>query len=186
MTHLSEQELIEYSDRRMTAAAERIANAHCALCPQCRQKTELHRALRRSGAEPMSGLLSNGFTDSILRRAHVPRPAPRFSWILQNSSNILAMVLVLGILSGVGYIAAQLPQTNGGDESAYSKIFSMWTDASSSAMAVLSVHAKQAVTPVVSKTGSVFGNVFWLAAAAFLLLGFLDTLRVKRKISSTR
>lgn len=186
MNHLSEQELFDYVDRRLSAAAELDADAHCAACAHCRQIADLHRALAKGAAAPVTGLLPRDFAESVMRRAHVPKHASRFSWLLQNSSNIVAMIVVLGILASVIYVASQSQPSAGTAESTYLQTLSLWKDASSSALtgaiSGLMKHVTKTVKPIVSESGKVFGGVFWLGAAAFLVLALADKLRTRMKM----
>jgi anti-sigma factor RsiW len=188
MIHLSEQIIIEYIDRRLAADAAKDIQEHIALCAQCRQMVEFHKAIARSAVQPVTGLLADDFAERILRRVHVPARVSRLSWLLQNSSNIIAMVVVLGILSAVGYMASQPSSGAAGvaDDSMYGQLFSVWNNASSSTMAAVSRYSTKLVSPVVSEKGSVLGSAFWIGTAALLALGLLDKLRIRLKLPTLR
>jgi anti-sigma factor RsiW len=188
MIHLSEHIIIEYTDRRLDADADRDVREHIALCAQCRQMVELHKAIAHSAVEPVTGLLADDFAERILRRVHVPARVSRLSWLLQNSSNIIAMIVVLGILATVGYMASQ-PSSGGAgvaDDSMYGQWLSVWNNASGSATAVISRYSTKLVSPVVSEKGSVLGSAFWIGTAALLALGLLDKLRIRLKLPTLR
>lgn len=185
MKHLSEAQIFEYIDRLMPAADARTADAHCASCAQCRQRVEFHRALARAAAQPAAGLLADDFAERVMRRSNIsPQRVPRFSWILRNSSNIIAMVVVLGILAAVGYFSAPGPdvQQDAAGTSVYTNIFSAWDTISAAIMSVFTKHTADVIPPgIASQSEKVFGNVFWLGAAAFLLLALADALRHRLK-----
>lgn len=187
MTHLSEAMIYDYIDNRLQAASMRSAEEHCASCARCRRVVELHRALRRTASVPETGLLSEDFTERLLRRAHVPTPAPRRSWILQNIASMVAMAVVLGILGVVWYVAVTpAPDSGAADQSIYTQWYAMAGSAVSSTMTALTQHSTSVVTPVVTESGGVFSGVFWIGVAALVILGAIDLVRSRLKLITAR
>lgn len=183
MNHLSEQELLECMDGQPDAAQGTVAN-HIAECDRCRAMIILQRQIRNSGARVEKGLLSANFTNRIMLDIHSPQPAPRFSWLLENSANVFAMIFVIGVVGCIIFIAAQTSPGSG--DSAFSRQMTLWHDAYAYIMNAILARNRETLLPVVSEAQGIFGNVFLMGGAALLLLGFLDKLSVFSKIFKTR
>ncbi len=183
MKHLSEREVCDYVDGLM-GAHHAAAAEHIAACGSCRSLVALHRRIRSEAAHGSEGLLSEDFTKRIMRDIHMPQAAPRFSWLVENSAHIVAMIFVAGIVGGIFYVAGQAsPEA---DSSVYSRQLSLWHDSYSSVMNAIAARNRELLLPVVSETTGFFNSVFVMAVAALLVLGSLDKLRVFSKFVKTR
>lgn len=185
MTHVSETEVLDYIDHRLSAQTERVIEAHCAECAQCRRSVEFNRALMRSAGVIEPAGLAVDFTERVMRHSHIPVRRARFSWLLENSANIVAMIFVLCILAIVAY-AMSLPSTDSGaaSDSSYARIYGFWRDASSTAVSSFIQHTSQTTQPLATDSGKILGNGFWIGAAVLVLLGFADKIRTRLKAMS--
>ena len=174
MNHVSEQELCDYIDGR-AAAPDDKASRHIAECASCRARVELQRQIRNSASHADRRLLSKNFTHQVMRKVLPPRPAPRFSWLVENSANIFAMLFVVGIIASIIYIVAQ--STPDAGDSVYVRQFSLWRDAHASVVNTLSSHHTDTFDPVLIESHCLFINAFVMGLGALLLLGSLDKLR---------
>jgi hypothetical protein len=183
MNHLSEQELFEYIDSRPGALRDDAAR-HLAECETCRQTIALHRKIGSDASHAGEGIVSKDFTKRIMRDIRTPHAPPRFSGLIENSANIVAMVFVVGIITCIIYIAAQ--STPDAGESVYARQFETFRTMYVSAMNSLTAHNRETLGPVAYGTQDSFSSVFWTGIAALVVLGSLDKLRVFSRIFKTR
>jgi anti-sigma factor RsiW len=183
MKHLSEQEVCDYIDGR-TGESHDAAARHLAECASCSAAAALQRRIRVSASRADEGLLSKNFTDRIMRSVVSPRTAPRYSWLIENSANIFAMVFVVGVIIAIIYAVTQ--STPDAGDSMYARQFSLWRDVYASAVKAISARNTDALIPVETMTHGIFNSVFVMALGALLLLGSLDKLHVFSRIFKAR
>ena len=183
MNHLSEQEVFEYIDGRPDTLRDEAAR-HLAECERCRQTIALHRKIATGASHAGAGIVSKDFTKRVMRDIRTPHAPPRFSWLIENSANIVAMVFVVGIITCIIYIATQSVPDAG--DSVYARQLEPFRAWYVSAMNSLAAHRSEMLGPVVNGTQDSFGSVFWTGVAALVVLGSLDKLRVFSRIFKTR
>jgi hypothetical protein len=183
MKHLSEEELLDFIDRRSGAGRDDAAR-HIAGCERCKTIVALQQQIRSHAARVDEGMLSKNFTKRVLHLTNIPHAAPRFSWLYENTANLFAMVFVVGIVGVIIYAVTQ--SAPGASDSVYTRQIALWNEAYGSVVKAFASGNRNALIPVVTDSHNIFTNVFWTGIGALILFGSLDKLRVFAKIIKTR
>jgi anti-sigma factor RsiW len=178
MTHLTNKQIVQFTDGTLDYASQAQCTGHLAICERCRKEIELQKTIAKIARHQLAAQPASSFVQRVMAQII---PQPQKSWktrLVDNLGNVFAMAMVLAIL---GYAVSnpslfQLQQQS----SQPSIIPQVVTDTYVKLVQSISQRTNEVTQQVATSTGRENSNMISLTIVSLLILAAIDQFILKR------
>jgi hypothetical protein len=178
MTHLTNKQIVQFTDGTLDYASQAQCTGHLAVCERCRKEIELQKIIAKIARHQPAAQPASGFVQRIMEGI---APQPRKTWktrLVDNLGNVFAMAMVLAIL---GYAVTnpslfQLQQQS----SSPSIVPQVVTDTYAKFVQSIAQRTSEVTQQVATSTGRENSNIISLTIFSLLILAAIDQFILKR------